>query len=207
MDDEVEAEEAVDRLLDDRPTEVAVVLGPGEVWIVEDPGDVGAGCMERPERVVVDGRSRTQRAIERTEHHLVDVDDVADDVAGGPLLARRLVRPVSRASTLAIKVSKRSESWLMRSAMSVMATIVARGTAVGLVPIGHRTGGRPPTCGRGPKRAGAGSFRRCRCNHGGGGPGRRSRRSAASSASPPRRAAASRMNRCRRAIRVKNAGL
>ena len=34
-----------------------------------------------------------ERAVERAEHHAVDVDDVGDDAAGVPLLARRRVRP------------------------------------------------------------------------------------------------------------------
>ena len=104
VDDEVEPEELVDRGPDGGAPERSVVLVAGERRVVEHRLDVGPGRRERPERVVGDGRRRARacRSSGR-EHHAVDVDDVGDDAAGVPLLARRRVRPARRA--------RRRRSW------------------------------------------------------------------------------------------------
>ena len=207
MDDEVEAEEAVDRLLDDGPAEVAVVLGLGEVRVVEDTGDVGAGRPERPERVVVDRRRRTQRAVERAEHHLVDVDDVADDVAGGPLLARRLVRPVIGRDVADQRLEAVGE---VADAFGDLAHVDHRGTGdaqwVLYRSVIERVDDRRRAVEHGhqPARRHSGDVSAVTVEVGlvgvAGGGGEFGEPAAAG-------AAASRMKRCRRAIRVKNAGL
>jgi hypothetical protein len=54
MDDEVETEKTVDRLLHDSPTEEAVVFRARRVGVGEHRGDVGAGRPEGAERIILD---------------------------------------------------------------------------------------------------------------------------------------------------------
>ena len=93
MQHHVLADHTVDVLLERHPAHRRVALRRCEGRVGEQGLDVRPGRPERAERVVVEGRRRAQRATERRQHDTVHVDDVADDVAGRPLVARRRIGP------------------------------------------------------------------------------------------------------------------